>query len=224
MKLFSNKYFSVLLQISKTISIFASTSTISERGTASSVGKADFLFPFLFKYGYSTPSRTLNGAAAPSEWKSEGQAVPLLFSRTNKQIHLYDFHRTNLFASEKQYLASNARRSDMHRIHAQPLQQRRSTLRSAIYLTRGHCLPWSYKNPFQEDRKDLCCAGEKKSTNLFGQRIYSTERRPQLPFIIQLFVVSDDCVIRSSAVSCAVTKKTTGVLSTSVVCNSIINF
>lgn len=223
MKLFSNKYFSVLLHISKLFSIFATPSTYTGRDTASTK-RAGFLCPRLSQYWYSTPSWKLNGSTAPCEWKAEGKAVPLLLSQPQEQIICNAFHRKNLFASEKQYLASNARRSDMHRIHAQPLQQRRSTLRSAIYLTRGHCLPWSYKNPFQEDRKDLCCAGEKKSTNLFGQRIYSTERRPQLPFIIQLFVVSDDCVIRSAAVPCAVTKKAVAVLSTATATNSIINF
>lgn len=223
MKLFSNKYFSVLLHISKLFSIFASSYLSKERETASSK-RAGFLYPRLKQYWYSTPLWTLNGSTAPCECRTKGKAVPLLFSQPTFKFICNVLHRKNLFASEKQYLASNARRSDMHRIHAQPLQQRRSTLRSAIYLTRGHCLSRSHKNPFQEDRKDLCRAGKKKPTNLFGQRIYSTERRTQLPLIIQLFVVSDDCVIRSAAAPCAVTKKAVAGFSPATAANSFINF
>lgn len=42
--------------------------------------RADFLYPFGAPIGCSTPSRMLNGTAAPRECKAEGKAVPFFYS------------------------------------------------------------------------------------------------------------------------------------------------
>ncbi|OFX73284.1 MAG: hypothetical protein A2071_02390 [Bacteroidetes bacterium GWC1_47_7] len=212
-----------MIAISNIMLIFALPYINSEWETAS-ILRADFLCPHLNQYWYSTPSWTLNGATAPSECKAEGKAVPLFILQPIQQIICNALHRINLFASEKQYLTSNALCSDMHRIHAQPLQQRRQSLRSAVYLTRGHSLSRSHKNPFQEDRTGLCGAGKKKPANLFGKRIYSTERRTQLHFIIQLSRISATGVMPEAWSSCGQTKKAVAGSFPATAANSYINF
>lgn len=195
-----------MIAVSNIMLIFASTSIHTGRDTAS-ILRADFLCSRLNQYWYSTPSSSVNAPAAPCEWKSEGQAVPLLLSQPHEQIYLYDFHRINLFASEQQYLTSNALCSDMHRLIAQPLQQRGSTFHPAIRNYHRNCLPWSHKNPVQKERQNLCDAGEKEPKNFLCKRLYATERRPQFPFIIQLFIVSVVLkLVHSAAEQCSAAK------------------
>lgn len=64
--------------------MFAMPYINAERDTASNLG-ADFLYPHLSTYRYSTPSWQLNGSTAPRECKAEGKAVPSLF--TAQQTH-----------------------------------------------------------------------------------------------------------------------------------------
>ena len=63
--------------------MFAVHSINEERNTASSL-RADFLYPNLNQYGYSTPSSSVNAPTAPRECKAEGKAVPSLFYSPNK--------------------------------------------------------------------------------------------------------------------------------------------
>ena len=69
--------------IPKNISMFAVHSINEERNTASSL-RADFLYPNLNQYGYSTPSSSVNAPTALREWNAEGKAVPSLFYSPNK--------------------------------------------------------------------------------------------------------------------------------------------
>ena len=71
--------------IPKNISMFAVHSINEERNTASSL-RADFLYPNLNQYGYSTPSSSVNAPTALREWNAEGKAVPSLFYSPNKYL------------------------------------------------------------------------------------------------------------------------------------------
>lgn len=71
--------------IPKNISMFAVHSINEERNTASSL-RADFLYPKLNQYGYSTPSSSVNAPTALREWNAEGKAVPSLFYSPNKYL------------------------------------------------------------------------------------------------------------------------------------------
>ncbi len=73
--------------------MFAVHSINEERNTASSL-RADFLYPNLNQYGYSTPSSSVNAPTALREWNAEGKAVPSLFYSPNK-------HNSVMHSTEK---------------------------------------------------------------------------------------------------------------------------
>lgn len=211
-----------MIAISNNMPIFASTSIRKERDTASTL-RAGFLCPSLCQYWHSTPSSSVNAPAAPCEWKSEGQAVPLLLSQPHEQIYLYDFHRTNLFASEEQYLTSNARRSEIRRILTQSLSQRATSLRTAIRFHHRNTLSRSHQSPFQENRTVLPTVGKTEPTQLPRQRLHSTERCAQLPLIIQLPGISASGIIQEAWSPCGQTKKAVASPKDATAYSSIIN-
>ena len=63
--------------------MFAVSYISKERDAASDLG-ADFLYPHLSTYRYSTPSWQLNGSTAPCECRTEGKAVPSFYLQSNK--------------------------------------------------------------------------------------------------------------------------------------------
>lgn len=195
-----------MIAISNNMPIFAASYISKERDTASTL-RAGFLCPSLCQYWHSTPSSSVNAPAAPCECMTEGQAVPLLFPQPNKQISVNVIHRTNLFASEEQYLTSNARRSEIRRILTQPLSQRATSLRTAIRFHHRIALSRSYQSPFQENRTVLPAVGKTEPTQLPRQRLHSTERRAQLPLIIQLPGISASGIIQEAWSPCGQTKK-----------------
>ncbi|EOA11259.1 hypothetical protein A343_1905 [Porphyromonas gingivalis JCVI SC001] len=73
--------------------MFAVHSINEGRNTASSL-RADFLYPNLNQYGYSTPSSSVNAPTALREWNAEGKAVPSLFYSPNK-------HNSVMHSTEK---------------------------------------------------------------------------------------------------------------------------
>lgn len=211
-----------MIVISNNMPIFAEPYINSEWETASTM-RAGFLCPHLCQYWHSTPSWTLNGATAPSECKAEGKAVPLLFSRPTFKFICNALHRTNLFASEKQYLTSNARRSEIRRMLTQPLSQRATSLRTAICFHHRIALSRSYQSPFQENRTVLPAVGKTEPTQLPRQRLHSTERRAQLPLIIQLPGISTAGIIPAAWSPCGQTKKAVASPKDATAYSSIIN-
>ena len=59
--------------------------------------RADFLYPFGAPIGCSTPSRMLNGTAAPSECRTEGKAVPFFCSRPLKSLSVMSYTERTAF-------------------------------------------------------------------------------------------------------------------------------
>lgn len=186
--------------------IFAASYISKERDTASTL-RAGFLCPSLCQYWHSTPSSSVNAPAAPCECMTEGQAVPLLFPQPNKQISVNVIHRTNLFASEQQYPAINARRSEIRRILTQPFSQRATPFRTAIRFRHRNTLSRSNQSPFQENRTVLPPVGKTEPTQLPRQRLHATERRAQLPLIIQLPGISASGMIPGPVRPCGIKKQ-----------------
>ena len=211
-----------MIAISNIMRIFAASYISKERDTASTL-RAGFLCPSLCQYWHSTPSSSVNAPAAPCECMTEGQAVPLLFPQPNKQISVNVIHRTNLFASEEQYLTSNARRSEIRRILTQPLSQRATSLRTAIRFHHRIALSRSYQSPFQENRTVLPTVGKTEPTQLPRQRLHSTERCAQLPLIIQLPGISASGIIQEAWSPCGQTKKAVASPKDATAYSSIIN-
>lgn len=92
--------------------IFAVLYIYTGRVTASFL-TADFLYPYVKLNRHSTPLWTLNGATAPCECRAKGQAVPSFISQPTNKLSVNALHRKHLFASEQQYLTSNASRSEI---------------------------------------------------------------------------------------------------------------
>ncbi|DBA55825.1 TPA_asm: hypothetical protein [Porphyromonas phage phage024a_F0570] len=76
--------------------MFAMPYINAERDTASNLG-ADFLYPHLSTYRYSTPSWQLNGSTAPRECKAEGKAVPSFYLQPNKHISDMPYAEKNVY-------------------------------------------------------------------------------------------------------------------------------
>lgn len=77
--------------------MFAVSYISKERDTASDLG-ADFLYPHLSTYRYSTPSWQLNGSTAPCECRTEGKAVPSFYLQPNKHNSVMSYTEKNVCA------------------------------------------------------------------------------------------------------------------------------
>lgn len=75
--------------------MFAVSYISKERDTASDLG-ADFLYPHLSTYRYSTPSWKLNGSTAPCECRAEGKAVPSFYLQSNKHYSVMSYTEKNV--------------------------------------------------------------------------------------------------------------------------------
>lgn len=147
----------------------------------------------------------------------------LLYLSNIKYSFEHAKNQRNLFASEQQYLTSNARRSEIRRILTQSLSQRATSLRTAIRFHHRIALSRSYQSPFQENRTVLPTVGKTEPTQLPRQRLHSTERRAQLPLIFQLSSISTAGIIPAAWSPCGQTKKAVASPKDATAYSSIIN-
>lgn len=116
----------------------------AERDTASDLG-ADFLYPHLSTYRYSTPSWQLNGSTAPRECKAEGKAVPSFYLQPYKHNSVMPYTEKNVCAG---CIAPTAGTCPSH----ENARLRLSTLRQSI----KSWMDQSVRTAFPEATKTRC--------------------------------------------------------------------